>query len=286
VDFDDRVRVRYELSDEDVRLWKPGIGTLVRLRTWSILDRVLPTPPCRLLDVGGGPGTHAAYLARRGHRVRLIDPVARHLDLARQRSAGQADAPFEVEQGIAGALAAPDGSVDAVLMLGPLYHLVDRGERVAALREAHRVLAPGGVLAAEIITRYGWLLDATTKGLLADEHTWRTIESSVATGLSQEDPDNFPAGAFWAYFHRIPELREELAEAGFEDATLFGVEGFGWLLGELERHLIEPQPLLRALQLCETEPSMLGVSGHVIGVARRRPSTRDGIETHEGGPHA
>jgi SAM-dependent methyltransferase len=268
MELDQRVRVRYELGDEDARLWKPGVGALVRLRTWSILERVLPAGS-RVLDVGGGPGTHAAHLAQLGHRVRLFDPMPRHLELARKRSASQPEAPFEVEQGVASRIDVPDGSADCVLLMGPLYHLVERVERLSALREAKRVLRPGGVLAAEVITRYGWLLDAATKGSLGNEAVWNDIEHSVATGLSQVDPANVRPGAFWAYFHRLEELREELAEAGFPDATLFGVEGFGWLLGDLESRLVEPAPLLRALQLCETEPSMLGVSAHVIGVTLR-----------------
>jgi len=269
MDLDERVRVRYELGDEDARLWKPGVGTLVRLRTWSILERVLPAR-ARVLDVGGGPGTHAAHLAKLGHQVRLFDPMPRHLELARERSRSQPEAPFEVEQGVASQIAAEDGSADGVLLMGPLYHLVDRAERLRALREARRVLRPGGVLAAEVISRYGWLLDASTKGSLGDPAVWEDIEHSVATGLSQIDPANVRPGAFWAYFHRLDELRAELAEAGFEDATLFGVEGYGWLLSDLESRLVEPAHLLRALQLCETEPSMLGVSAHVIGVATRR----------------
>jgi SAM-dependent methyltransferase len=268
MDFDERVKARYELGDEDARLWKPGIGTLVRLRTWSILERALPARG-EVLDVGGGPGTHAAHLAGLGHRVRLIDPIARHLDRARERSLAQPDARFEVEQGVAQHLAAADASADAVLLLGPLYHLIDREQRLAALREAHRVLRPGGVLAAEVITRYGWLLDASVKGRLADPDVWPDIEHSVATGLSQIDPANLRPGAFFAYFHRPHELREELIEAGFAAPTLHGVEGFGWLLGDLEQRLSDPGPLLRALQLCETEPSMLGVSAHVIGVTTR-----------------
>jgi SAM-dependent methyltransferase len=264
--LDQRVRVRYELGDEDARLWKPGLGTLVRLRTWSILERVLPEAS-RVLDIGGGPGTHAAHLAQLGHQVRLIDPIPSHLERARARSASQPEAAFEVQEGVASRIEVPDGWADAVVMLGPLYHLVARGERLLALREAHRVLRPGGILAVEVITRYGWLLDATVKGLLGDARTWETIEHSVATGMSQRD--NADAGTFWAYFHRPYELREEIVEAGFEQPTLFGVEGFGWLLGDLEKRLLEPEPLLRALQLCETEPSLHGVSAHVIGVARR-----------------
>lgn len=71
--LDPRVLARYQTYDEDARLWRPGLGDLVRLRTWDILDRYLP-PGGRVLDVGGGPGAHAAYLAGRGDAVTLVDP--------------------------------------------------------------------------------------------------------------------------------------------------------------------------------------------------------------------
>jgi hypothetical protein len=105
--------------------------------------------------------------------------------------------------------------------------------------------------------------------LLADPNVWPGIEHSVATGLSQIETGRVAPGAFWAYFHRPDELREELIDAGFDAPVLYGVEAFGWLLGDLEQRLRDPAPLLRALSLCETEPSMVGVSGHVIGVAAR-----------------
>jgi SAM-dependent methyltransferase len=74
VEIDRRVTGRYEVGDEDARLWQRGKGDLVRLRTWDILERFLPRSG-RVLDVGGGPGTHASHLAAQGYEVTLVDPV-------------------------------------------------------------------------------------------------------------------------------------------------------------------------------------------------------------------
>jgi SAM-dependent methyltransferase len=265
MEVDRRVTRRYEVSDEDARLWQPGRGDLVRLRTWDIFDRFLPGSG-RVLDVGGGPGTHAAHLAGRGYQVTLVDPVPRHVDRARQRAADDDGAAFGVCVGVAAALAATDGSVDAVVLMGPLYHLVERSERLTALAEARRVLRPGGRLLAEVITRHAWVLDATVKGLLDTPAVLADVERSAATGLSQ-DPTSLADGAFWAYFQRPEEMRAELREAGFADIELVAVEGFAWLLGDLETRMANPGPLLDAVRLTESEPSMLGCSAHVIGVA-------------------
>ena len=140
---DRRVLARYESYDEDARLWRPGLGDLVRLRTWEILDRFVPAGG-RVLDVGGGPGTHAAHLAARGDAVTLIDPVPRHVAQARARAVDRGAAPFAVCLGDATRLPMPSGSVDTVVLMGPLYHLAERADRLVALAEARRVLRPGG----------------------------------------------------------------------------------------------------------------------------------------------
>lgn len=263
---DPRVLARYEVYDEDSRLWRPGLGDLVRLRSWDIFDRFLPAGG-QVLDVGGGPGTHAAYLAERGDDVTLIDPVPRHLAQARARAL-VGSAPFSVCLGDATRLPVPSASVDAVVLMGPIYHLVERADRMVALAEARRVLRPGGRVLAEIITRHAWVLDATVKGLTGSAEVWADVERSGASGLSQ-DPEAVPPGSFWAYFHRLDEITREVVEAGFRDVILVAVEGFAWLLGDLEQRMIaEPEPIVAAVRLTEREPSMLGCSAHVMAIAR------------------
>jgi ubiquinone/menaquinone biosynthesis C-methylase UbiE len=265
VEIDDRVRRHYENRDEDARLWESAKGALTRLRTWDIFGRFLPASG-RIVDIGGGPGTHAAHLAEAGYEVVLVDPMERHLEAARQRA--QTGPAFEVLAGDARELPLPDASCEAALVMGPLYHLVQAEERRRALAEAHRVLRPGGVLLAEIICRHAWVLDATAKDLLGEPGIFETFAHNIETGLSQLD-ERVREGVFWGYFHRLDELRAELEDTGFTISTLVAVEGFALVLGDLDRHLENPEPLLRVLELCESEPSMLGCSSHVMAVATR-----------------
>jgi SAM-dependent methyltransferase len=119
------VIAHYERGLESGRLAE-GEGLLELERTQSVLGRVLPPAPARILDVGGGPGAYAAWLARGGYEVALVDPVRLHVAQAAARSAEQPEHGLAAQPGDARSLAFPDESVDAVLLLGPLYHLVER----------------------------------------------------------------------------------------------------------------------------------------------------------------
>ena len=178
MEIDERVIRRYEVTDEDARLWVRGKGDLVRLRTWDIFDRYLPSGG-RVMDIGGGPGTHAARLAECGFHVMLVDPVERHIESARRRARVSDEWTFDARRGEARELPAQDGSFDVVLMMGPLYHLVNARDRQAALREAQRVLRPGGLILAEVISRYAWILDATCKGLLDRPEIWSDFTQNI-----------------------------------------------------------------------------------------------------------
>jgi len=126
VEIDPSVRAYYEKGEEAERLFGgfPS-GRLELARTQEIILRGLGDPPLDILDVGGGPGTYAAWLADLGHRVHLVDPVALHVD-----QASTAHADVTAEQGDARSLNRSDASADVVLLLGPLYHLVDQADRL------------------------------------------------------------------------------------------------------------------------------------------------------------
>src|SRR5206468_4812789 len=133
-----------------------------------------------VLDVGGGVGFYADWLAHEGHVVRLIDPVPEHVEEA--RGAAGPEERFAVELGDARSLPAEDGSVDVVLLLGPLYHLVERGDRVQALREARRVVREGGLVFAAAISRYAPALDGVCKGWIAKAESVSAVAETTGSG--------------------------------------------------------------------------------------------------------
>jgi len=128
----------------------------------------LPAAPAVILDVGGGAGAYAFPLAKQGCEVHLIDPVELHLEQARSYAETSGVTLASITKGDARQLDFPAGGADAVLLLGPLYHLVERSDRLQALLEAQRVLRPRGALFAASISRFASLIDGLSRGFFQD----------------------------------------------------------------------------------------------------------------------
>jgi SAM-dependent methyltransferase len=258
---DDEIRAYYEATGiEQDRLTK-GYSRLEFARTKELLERHLPPAPAEVLDVGGGPGTYADWLAALGYQVRLVDPVPLHVEQAAELAAGR----FAVATGDARQLDEEDASYDAVLLLGPLYHLTEERDRIRALGEARRVLRPGGIAAAAAISRFASLLDGAYAGYLDDPRFSAIVDRDLADGQHRS-----PGGTEYfttAYFHRPEELRAELEIAGLEVRGLFGVEGPSWLLVRDDTEV--PEVLLRVARTLEQEPSTIGTSAHFLAIGRR-----------------
>ncbi len=148
----DAIVRHYNRADEASRL-SAGWFQLEQERTRELILRHIQPAPARVLDVGGGAGAYACWLAMRGYEVHLIDPVPRHIAQARAASAKRSQHPLaSSEVGDARKLPQLNGSADAVLLLGPIYHL--RNEATGRLRCARHIASSG--LAAS----YGSLVSA------------------------------------------------------------------------------------------------------------------------------
>jgi len=249
-----------------------GQGALEFARTQALLERHLPAPPAVVADVGGGPGRYAVWLAERGYRVHLIDPVPLHVDQALAAAGGRSGAALlSAEVGDARSLRLPDSSADAVLLLGPLYHLPERADRLQALTEARRVCRRGGVVIAAAISRFASTLDGLRGGYLEDPAFAAVAAGDLRHGRHR-NPTGDPAYFTTAYFHRPEDLAAECAAAGLTHEATLAVEGAAWLLPDLDARLSDTRrraALLAALASLETEPTLLGVSAHLLTVARR-----------------
>jgi len=260
----------YNNGQEERRL-TASLGRLEYVRTWQILERFLPPPPRRVLDVGGGTGVYALPLAGRGYEVHLVDPVPLHVERAKTLSGASHTPLASIEVGDARRLAAPDGTFDVVLLFGPLYHLTIRSERVQALAEARRVLVPGGLLVSAYISRFASACDGIQEGRLREPAFAAIVDRDLTEGIHQ-NPTSRPDWFTTAYFHRPEEIATEIEDAGLRFDRLLAVEGPGWMNQALDSWLDDDAArdrLLDVLRRLEAEPALIGMSAHLIALARR-----------------
>jgi SAM-dependent methyltransferase len=267
VSIDPAISEFYARAPEENRL-ASGDGLLELLRTRELIERHAPAPPAVALDVGGAAGVYSLWLAERGYTVHLVDASPRLVAEAQRRSAGRL---ASCRVGDARRLDFADDSAQVVLMLGPLYHLTDAGDRVRALTEARRVLQPGGWLFAAVISRWASALDGLARNLLRDQRFVSIMERDVAEG-QHRNPTGRPDYFTTAYFHRPDEIVAEVTSAGLTDARIFGIEGPGWFLPDIAQRMSDEgrrNDLLKVARLLESEPAMLGASAHWLAVARK-----------------
>ena len=242
------------------------------LRTLDLLERHLPRPPAGVLDVGSGPGRYALALARAGYRVTALDPVALHREQARAAAAA-AGAEFDVVDGDARDLAGfEEESFAAVLLLGPLYHLLDPAERDRAWGQAARVLVPGGIAAAVGVSRFYSPWEMFSKGKFDLPGAGGLMEQHLSTGVHRNPGTTDTSLWTTAYLHAPAELAEEAGRAGLEVRALVAVEGPAKLLPDLGERIAAPAGRERLMEICarlEAEPSTLGMSEHVMVIARK-----------------
>ena len=251
--------------DEAGRLFKGGWGRVELLRTQELILRFVPEPPAVVIDVGGGPGIYAAWLAAAGYEVHLIDPVPRHVESARARPE-----PITAADGDARSLPYPEDSFDAALLLGPLYHLIERSDRLAALAEARRVVRPGGPILGAAISRFSSAIDGLNRGFI-DDPAFRSIVRRDLTDGVHLNPNGNPRYFTTAYFHHPDELRRDFIEAGLDDVDVCAVEGIAFAAPDLDERMAEPskrEQLLDVIRGLEREPTLLAATGHLLAVGR------------------
>jgi ubiquinone/menaquinone biosynthesis C-methylase UbiE len=271
-DSADRIVSYYREADEATRLGT-GWFQLEHARTQELIQRYLPPAPGTIIDAGGGAGVYACWLAARGYQVHLIDPVPKHVERARAASREQPEFPLaSTEVGDARRLPQADHSADAVLLLGPLYHLVEREDRIACLREAHRVLRPGGLVWGVGISHFASLLDSLAHGFFDDPQFAPILDRDLEDG-QHRNPTGNPLYFTDAFFHRPGELAREVQAAGFQILEVLPIEGPGWLALDFDglwADLIQRERLLTAVRKMEREPSVLGVSSHIMAIGLKR----------------
>lgn len=236
--------------------------------TWRYLNQYLP-PHGSILEIGAGTGRYTLELAKRGYKVTAVDMSTALLE-ENKKSLAEAGMEhqvrfFEADARDLSKVTAQD--FDAVLLMGPLYHLVMEIDRKTALKQAFDRLQVGGIIFSSFISRFGIMGD-----LMKDVPQWIEDQEEVRSILERgKDPDHYPEESFRGYFAQISEILPLHEEIGFETITLAGVEpaisaddeSYNKLEGR------QRQLWLDLLYEISTEKSILGASRHLLYIGRK-----------------
>jgi len=268
--IDKEVLAGYNGGIEKGRLHR-GLGLIEFARTKEILLETLPPAPAVIYDIGGGYGEYAYWLTSLGYEVYLYDIAKGNIRLAEDmgkelnltlRTAAVADARN---------INRPHCSADAILLFGPLYHIIERDERLECLRECRRLLKPGGLLFTANIsscsTAIKYIAFYDKKPNIDDPEFFRMLETTVKTGIHTKKPMGL------AYFHKPEELRNELEASGFSDIDLRGVIGPCWLIRNLDEAWADAEKreaIMKMVRLLEKEESIIGLSTHYLSISKKK----------------
>jgi len=269
MDEENRMIDYYNHYDEDQRI---SGNSLERIRTQDIIQRFLiDDRKMKILDVGGGTGIYAYWLAQMGHEVHMIDPVPQHIKKAISKAEHYDKQLESVSIGDALNLNFPEKKFDIVLLLGPLYHLTEKEDRLKALNEARKVLTQGGLVICGGISKYTAVFDGYFRNLIEDEDFQKIVRTGIETGQHRNPTEKLDYFTD-AYFHNPDELKNEIMESGLLIEDLVAIESFGWLLESLQDILNDKKRkslLLEMIEKLEHDQSIIGISSHFIVIAKK-----------------
>jgi S-adenosylmethionine-dependent methyltransferase len=262
-----------DFYDENVQNEWERLGTRHRTEfavTLRALREFLPPVPARIIDIGGGPGRYALTLAEAGYGVTLVDLAEGNLAFAREK-ARETGLRLEgvFHQNALDLASFPPAAFDAALLMGPLYHLWAYEERLQALREAHRLLQPGGVIFAAFISRFAPFQDGASKGFEWVLTEPETNEKLLATGINVGAEGDGFTDAYFAHPDEVIPLGEA---AGFETLLRLGCEGMAGghedYINALEGRAFEIWADLN--YRLGKDPAAIGASEHILYIGRKK----------------
>ncbi len=285
--IDSAVLAGYNAGVERNRL-RTGIGIIEFERTKEILLDKLPLPPAVIYDIGGAYGEYAWWLASLGYEVHLFDLSETNIRMSAELSDEYPGLSLEsAEVCDARAIARPDKSADAVLLMGPLYSITEYEERILTIMESRRVLKDNGVLFSAALTPYSVLVarlaayhrdDAKKRTELDDPTVIAMIERALDDGCYINPERRIASGLGSSHLHTAKALREELLCGGFETLSVHGVMGGAWLAPNLNDLLKNPETretLMRTVRMLDMHEEIIGLSGHLLAVSMKKRA-RDG----------
>ena len=251
----------YENYDEDGRLGfrhgQPEFRTTVHY-----VEKYL-RPGMRILEIGAGTGRYSHYFARNGYSVDAVELVQHNIDVFRENT--RPGEPVTIRQGDARDLSAFEtGTYDITLVLGPMYHLFSREDKLQALAEAIRVTRPGGTVFVAYCGNESTILQFCFLRGMYMEPRYRELIDPVTFKANSDPSELFE-------LHRPEEIRELRSHFAVTHLHLVAADGYANYmrpqLAEMEEELYQAY-LQYHFATCERQ-DMIGYSNHMLDIFRK-----------------
>ncbi len=261
----------YNKVSEETRLEK-GMGIFEFERIKSLIEKYTSSTPSKIIDIGGGTGKYSEWLAKKGHEVHLVEPVSKHIKLAKNR-ARKLKNTFSIHLGEARKLEFSDNFADLIILHGPLYHLQKREDRNLAISEAKRVLKSNGIILGFAINYTASTLVGLLNGLIHKKTFFKMCTTELTTGI-HNPPDNFPWLLAEAYYHKPKQLKEEFINKGLTHLNTYAIEGMAWLDKDYFSNMLndsKKKTLIELIKITENDSYLLPFSPHMMIAVKKQP---------------
>ncbi len=266
------IELFYNKVSEETRLEK-GMGVFEFERIKSLIERYLSSSASKIIDVGGGTGKYSEWLAKKGHQVHLIEPVSKHIEIAKNR-ANKLKNKFSIQLGESRKLEFPSNYADLIILHGPLYHLQKKEDRDLTIREAKRVLKNNGIILGFAINYTASTLVGLLNGLIHKKAFFDMCTQELTNGI-HNPPDDFPWLLTEAYYHNPEQLKQEFLAQELTYLNTYAVEGISWLDKDYFASMLndkKKKTLLELIKVTENDNQLLAFSPHMM-IALKKQNT-------------
>jgi len=245
------------------------------LLTCRMLERYIG-PNDKVLDIGGGPGRYALHLAAQGCDVTLFDLSSENVKFAMEQAAKDS---LSIK-GIVGDAREVDGLVneqfedqqyDHILLMGPMYHLLEEEDRIQAIQSALKLLKSGGLIFISFINLFAGFIFCMK---FAPEMIISTEAPEIEYRECNVTKRSYSGDAFTkAFFIHQEDILPFMEQFPLEKLHLFGQEG---ITSPCEENIMsQSKEIIKAwLDFCEKtweREDLLSWSEHLMYVGRLLP---------------
>lgn len=262
----------YEKYDEATRLSRDNARKVEFTMTVNLLNQYIK-PKDKILELGAGTGAYSFYYARKGNCVEATDLTPKHIKIMEEKLKEENNnLNLHIELADATDLQKfQDESFDVINCLGPMYHIKSEEDREKCVKEALRVLKPGGILAVSYINKHFLIQSvmASQKEFFSDDFVDKILTSGLDEG-GRED-------CFYTvgYFTTPEKAEDFMSRFSVEIIDHAAIDGISPLLKDKINELDDKQYsawINYCLKSCR-DRSTLGISNHGLIICRKVNTT-------------